>query len=197
MEFPQHLLNLVRYNLHPTAPANALAIKVFPVPGGPVSKTPRGILAPTWKPLVNPKWGKLDFLKLDSVTARYTCRCLKSQLADVDICFYIPSSALLCAEKASNLQLLTLGQWVKCEGPSHISQISCLCQELHGLHGFVVTTDLWRKIINFPNSTFTKRSGAFRKSTISVSSFGRLSRLSMLVRPKLAIRLAVYVDQEW
>lgn len=43
---------------------------------------------------------------------------------DVDICFYIPSSALLCAEKANNLQLLTLGLWVNCEGPSHISQLS-------------------------------------------------------------------------
>mmetsp|Transcript_75802 Transcript_75802/g.136742 ORF Transcript_75802/g.136742 Transcript_75802/m.136742 type:complete len:216 (+) Transcript_75802:784-1431(+) len=31
----------------PDSPASALAIRVFPVPGGPVSRTPLGILAPT------------------------------------------------------------------------------------------------------------------------------------------------------
>ena len=56
-----------------------------------------------------PQIGKTGILKLNSVTVRYNFRCLKSHLDDVDICFYIPSSALLCAEKANNLQLLTLG----------------------------------------------------------------------------------------
>mmetsp|Transcript_54357 Transcript_54357/g.121591 ORF Transcript_54357/g.121591 Transcript_54357/m.121591 type:complete len:209 (-) Transcript_54357:523-1149(-) len=32
----------------PDSPANAFAISVFPVPGGPVSKTPLGIFAPTF-----------------------------------------------------------------------------------------------------------------------------------------------------
>ena len=32
----------------PASPATALASSVFPVPGGPTSSTPLGILAPTW-----------------------------------------------------------------------------------------------------------------------------------------------------
>ena len=32
----------------PASPATALAKRVLPVPGGPISKTPFGILAPTW-----------------------------------------------------------------------------------------------------------------------------------------------------
>ena len=66
MEFPhvlKHLLNLVRYNLHPTAPANALAIKVFPVPGGPVKQNASRNLGANLKATGQPQMGKTGFFE--------------------------------------------------------------------------------------------------------------------------------------
>ena len=58
-------LPLIEKKGTPAYPAQALAIKVLPVPGGPVSKAPFGILAPR-------SWYFLGFLR-KSINSTISC----------------------------------------------------------------------------------------------------------------------------